>query len=895
MRPRLAFGIVLLALAAMGWLLLRTRERDLGSAKPSVPAGELSREEPGRALGAAEPMPPTLRETSPDETRSEPLPEEPSEIVVQVVDDGDGQPVRGAEIFALEVDEMRWPLLGLSEDESTPDIEATLQQRGRRLECDEHGIVRLPIPPQWWAISARKDELFDQGTFGADSSPNAKLRLVRDRSCRVRIRDSSGHPVPEALVELYQRYTGANWRGRTDKRGEVVCRQLGWLLAGPNSESDAWCATVNVACVEPPCKWFQVGEPIPETIELVVPESQPLRLRIAANDGTPVPVGGKLNIEVRSAPGRASAPRIGSGAQLSIPLRRGEALVRGLVPGASIAVECELAGGEKFWQELLLPATDPAPTELVLRMPDELQVLLARLTDEAGIPLVNARLEWNSFALLGGDELQHAPNSETLQSDEQGQLAIVLSPADPYQFVYRSARDREEALVWHGYLRTRSSGRELVSAAIPFAAPGAGAVRHLGALTLAPDSPLVSGRVIDAAGKPLTRVCIGLVQFREATAGPDWDEVVPAGMNETDCARTDSDGRFALHGTCSGAKLRVNVERAGYALPRGVAPLTFEPGGSPDLAITLVRNGALRCSVLAGKGLDRPLRWVLEQDEDSEPDIELSPDDGGGLLERTMTELRPGNYRVRLEGRYLDSAPGLVFENVTIRSGELTLDPRLLRVDVSGLTETTGATAAGKDKRPVVLRVLDSQGLPVLDGSIHSRYADMGWSAGWHGGRIAIPRQDAGSTIAIWSPGFRAWTGECPESSGEVRLEPALALRVHVQLPPELRRVEWHFSVMLNCNDYMCAASELLDDLPLAELDGQGMACFECPGTCRVTFDLVGRTLDPSSSRLGEYVWLETSTENGIMLSADRPEQRFEFQATPEEWAALEKGLRARH
>jgi hypothetical protein len=650
-----------------------------------------------------------------------------------------------------------------------------------------------------------------------------------------------------------------------------------------------------VACLEPPRQWFQTGEPIPETIELVVQESQPLRLRVVASDGTSVPLGGELSIEVRSASGKASAPRLRSGAQLSIPLRHGEALVPGAERGAWISVECELAGGEKFWQELLIPTTDPAPTELVLRLPDNLQVVFAQLTDEAGKPLVKARVEWNSFAQLGGDALEHAPNSETVQSDEDGLLAFVLSSENPTPYADRSARGQEESLVWHGYFRTRSSGRELVSAPIRFAEPGASAVRYLGVLKLALDPPLVSGRITDDGGRPLARVCVGLVQVREATEGPDRDEVVPAGMEEKDSGRTDSDGRFVLHGTCPGGTLRINVEHAGYASPRGATPVTFESGSSPDLAITLVRTGALRCSVLAGKGLDQALRWVLEQEEEEEPDIELDPSDGGGLLERTMSELRPGSYRVRLEGRYADSAPSLVFENVIIRGGELTLDPRLLRVDVSAITGTTGSESADLEKGPVVLRVLDSQGKPVLDGRVHSSYADMGSTSAWHGGRYVIPWQQRGNEFTLWSPGFQAWSGGCPDTSGEVRLEPAQVLRVHVELPPELRSPDWRFTIHIGGNEAAWGLIDLYDKMADAELDAQGIACFECPGACQITLTLAGRTLDRSSARLGEFVWLGTSDENSFKLAADTLEQRFEFRATAEEWAALEKGLRAQH
>jgi hypothetical protein len=120
-------------------------------------------------------------------------------------------------------------------------------------------------------------------------------------------------------------------------------------------------------------------------------------------------------------------------------------------------------------------------------------------------------------------------------------------------------------------------------------------------------------------------------------------------------------------------------------------------------------------------------------------------------------------------------------------------------------------------------------------------------------------------------------------------------LQVHVELPPALQRPDWRFSVHTTDADCEWRVSDMISAMVGAELDSRGMARIEYPGACEVTLELAGRILDPSTSLLGEFVWLKTSSEIRVKLTPEPLEQRFVLHATPEEWAALESALRAQH
>jgi hypothetical protein len=410
-------------------------------------------------------------------------------------------------------------------------------------------------------------------------------------------------------------------------------------------------------------------------------------------------------------------------------------------------------------------------------------------------------------------------------------------------------------------------------------------VCDLGALRLEPVPLLVRGRVVDGDGAPLARVGVSL-QHLQVVEGEEQSEDLP-GVGEQ---LTGPDGRFAFHGACTGGRLQLLVERDGFSLPADAELPLFDCGASPELEIILVRVGSLRVSVLADARLGNTYSWNL-RGPDGETSEYLWPSQGPGEIVSDFWWLRPGRYRIELVTGYPLDAKLVAFEDVQVRPGARTLDPRLLRVPLHGLSPARATELASKPELPPIrLLVTDAAGR-VLNEGLRIYWGGCGWTRGTFHGAIELRADQDGSRIGVWAPGQRYWEGVCRRGDERIALQPALRASVHVGRPRELQREGVCVFVDVLERDGDESAEWLPDRCDSGELDARGEVRFECPAPGRMRLGLHAVQLDPSGSQRRVEAALEGDDEFWIRVADVPGEQRFEFAPPAAVWAALARDL----
>jgi len=871
MRRGLVFLLPLLV-ASLAYLAWRSVPRPVASAATCTERAELGTSSQPVALEEAVPIG-SSRAAPAGVLRFEPLPEEPSEIVVHLVDGVTEQPILGAEVFVLDLDEQDWPGTGFSSDLPNPDIEAELRARGRRIESDAKGELHLPIPRAWLAVMARKDGLFGEASVGFDSAPETTLRLYSSRTCVVRTRNRAGAGVAGVEVVLRRGSRGEFWRGLSSSDGEALIPNLGWLLAENCRDEETWCATVSDACFDPPARWFEVGEALPESIDLTLPDAQRLELQLETSDGALAPIGGWVSFSTRSSSGSSSVLRLPRVSSPRAPLVNGRALLARAEPGSWLDCDVWLAGEQSFSSSVRVSEAGAASTQATLRIPEYLQIVLARPLDANGEALANREFEWVSWAQEPNDDIEHDRQEGEVKSDAQGLLVLALARTDLFPNEPDDPDELAPQLAWRGVLRLRGPGQELESAPIHFSTLGPGATRNLGTLRLAPATPLVRGHVIDDRGRPLAHVDVGIEQLHSVDGQVE----------------TDASGAFAIYGSCPGGILTLRLDRYGYRPAHAAPEIRFDCGSSPDLTLELVRTGAVHISARTPRTLTRGLCWVLD-DGVQVQDRELDRARESELVESEFDQVRPGSCRVRLENRFSDDAPLMVLEDVLVRPGERTLDPRLCEVDLSRFAAESDEPAPGAPKdEAVVLQVVDREGGAIPTGRLFEAFTCFRSDSVWRGGRVRIEASRSYAHYTIWSPGYCAWSGDCPERSGELRLEPAWHIGFVFEVPAALRKPCWLLQVVPHVVSSDFGSSGILHLLSPAQLGGDGQVSFEIPGPCEMSFTLQLIALDPTGTTIVEG--LEPQELTDFFMPVPPGDNIWEIEVPPERWEAAEKAL----
>jgi len=869
MRPRFALPIlVVLALAA--WLAW-PREQ-------ALPAADEEAEHASRAQAVLESETEVLApqgeppRTSAETLRFEPLPGDPSELVLRFVTGDPERTLTGVEAWALEMDEYE------GYQGHIYDVERELRERGRKLECDAEGRAHLPLPGHWWLVGARQGELFGAASFEADDAPEDALELVDSHACTVHTRSSAGRPLPGVQV-LVTQGRGVVWQGSSDAAGELVIPNLGWLLADFGGHDSMWFVSAADGAPEPPFVRFVSGAPPPRAVELVLAPANSLRLQLLASDGTPLAVNGEVAVNPWGPEARLSQIRHGRRSTLPLPLRAGLARLPRAQAGARLSLYALLDGGQEVSGDLLVPEA-PGEHEVPLRLARDQQVLRFSAVDAQGRALAGRALEWFTYGATPG--VDPGVGLEPLHLDELGRGALVIErdellPPDPDA---EDEADPDPLPKWRGVLRLREAGLLFETRPLLLEELATAAVIDLGTLRLEPALPLVRGRVHDTAGRGIPRVTITL-EFVRTEDG----EVRTAVLHERLPVRTDAEGRFELYGTCPGGRAHVSAERTGYTLPEGTSPPVFECGPSATVDIMLVRTGVLRMSVLADAPLREIYTWKIDGPNGEERAM-LFPREAAGELESEKWWMTPGSYRVRLVTGDPFAEPLVDVSGVEVREGETTLDPRVLRVPVHEPPAEPPAPSSGPER--IELRLVDESGRPLRDGT----YTSWGWDnrsvSEFHGGVIELRNHHIGRNVGFWAPGRRYREIECPDHDETVELQPAPRLRLRLDVPPAFARAGVRLLASLHGQE--CELNNLPDVFSGVELDARGEALFECPGPCTYRLELVALRVD-AAGLLDDGTSLDTDQALEFTLTDQPGEQLWKPSIRAEEWAALAQAL----
>lgn len=816
--------------------------------------------------------------TDPSASEFELLPTSSGDLLVQFRDGTTLDAVPGAEVFLLEGAEPGWPRWDLRSESPPVDFEAELRAHGRRLASDEHGDLHLRSPRFPLRLIGRKGELFGGMCLGADDERPTTVWMYRSAVCIVRVRDPRGQPVAEAPIEIGTRATDEVWRGRCDAAGECRVPNFGWVLRNYGPDEGWAYATVEGSSCASATDWMRVEEPAPGAIDLVLEPAARFTLRIAASDGTPVPIAGSLYSHPPLLAGQGRPPSKRNNPR-SIPIVRGEASFELGAPGSWIDCAVQLADGVEFVRSVRMPDLGAAPAAVDLRIPEGVQILLAHAVDEQQQPLARAQFEWVVCARSEGDGLDHEALVDAPTSDGEGLLVLAV----PRKLLADGHRMHAR-----GRLRLRAGGNELEGPALDLVELGNAPVRDLGPLVFGPAQVLASGRVVDDLGQPVSGVWLRLRGVSQLPGDPKASPVML--RNARAQTKSDAEGRFQFFGDPVEARYLIEPWRSGYSMPREAQFVRFDPANPSELLLTLMRDGEVRVCVDLPRRLARDLYWqILSADGTGGQSLALGPKDGTGRIQREVRNLLPGTYRALLVDPEIDSVL-VQFENVLVRPGERTNDPRLCGVDLSAVAALAKPQpVGGNPAASIVLEIVDPSARPIPEGRTLPGGLTRDGDTFWHAGRVLLDASARGKEIAVWSPGFRAWVGTCPQSSTKLRLEPAPRLTLRVAIPSALQRPDCRFRIWPMPAGGSSLALDLVRGLAPAELDAQGVASFDCPAEGTVQFNLQMLALDSTGNVLREGAMAEPVASLHIELPASGEERI--FPVAPEEWDAARKLL----
>ncbi|MBL8898080.1 MAG: hypothetical protein JNM84_10660 [Planctomycetes bacterium] len=301
---------------------------------------------------------------------------------------------------------------------------------------------------------------------------------------------------------------------------------------------------------------------------------------------------------------------------------------------------------------MLGPAAPGHEVQVTVQLADEAPRILGRLLDEELQPLRSRAIA------LDVKNRQSAAHSR-ITTDAEGRFSLGWTMlrrllGTPEQLAFTTVEDPE--------LRT------LRMQAPAFPEHGA---LDLGDLVLRPleaEALLAAGFLHDAAGQPIARASVDVVEVWPPTPNGPWEVARRLTLGHIE---SDAQGRFEIRSRETVRALHLTPRCRGYF---AVSSIVVEPG-TRDAHLELRRGGDLAGRIQADPGLNlRKLSLRLERDAEKPM---LTRPDGAGAFR--FDGLRPGrtSIRVELAGVALET-----IQDLEIREGVLNRDPRLDPLDL---------------------------------------------------------------------------------------------------------------------------------------------------------------------------------------------------------------------
>jgi hypothetical protein len=545
--------------------------------------------------------------------------------------------------------------------------------------------------------------------------------------------DADDHPVADVPVGLLVGSPAAiAWRGRTRVGDGMVRvpmpRALLRRFTGPVAASLLLPLRHGAAVTLDP-------EALPKApVKLVLPPTG--RVFVWIDDLLPA-AAGKVDVGL----GVAGQPALDGSyaAEVSAHPVDGVAKFDFVGLGLSLLVRASRPGQSE--QTRLVTPGPVAPGETVhvhLRAepPPERIVFVMHVVDAADKAVAKTQLSVALEARAGGSS---SSSTFSIATDEEGVLRLAVD--DTFKTMpERSLR-----------LRGTDARPQPVEALVTLPEALVPGANDLGVVRLVPPPLVCGGRIVDHDGVGVAGADLQVEQ--RSTGQPSPQQV--RGLR----CRSDADGRFELRGSSPPTDLSLHVTATGH-LPRDQAFVL----GVPDLEVRLDPAAALAGSV-------RLDEVVLASDVL----VELTDADGthmqrltvhGQLGDFVFDRLPPGTANVRVH--LLGDPDGVTADNVPLRSGETTRDPRLQEIDL------------GKGRHVVNFTVVDQMGQPVPDAQVVVRHGEL--QRAFEGYRLAagqgrIVARPGPVAVIAFADDFRTVQTDALTDGARIVLPPALAVR----------------------------------------------------------------------------------------------------------------------
>jgi hypothetical protein len=375
---------------------------------------------------------------------------------------------------------------------------------------------------------------------------------------------------------------------------------------------------------------------------------------------------------------------------------------------------------------MLGPAAPGHEVQVTVQLADEAPRIVGRLLDEEMRPLRSRAISFHFSSR------QTAGNSR-ITTDAEGRFSLGWTKRQrvlgtPEQLAFTTG---EDALL-----------RTLRMQAPAFPEHGA---LDLGDLILRPleaETLLAAGFLHDAAGQPIARASVDVVEVWPPTPNGPWEVARRLTLGHIE---SDAEGRFEIRSRETVRALHLTPRCRGYF---AASSIVVEPG-TRDAHLEMRRGGDLAGHIQADPALN--LRKLsLRTERDAEKPMLARPDGAGAFR---FDGLRPGRTSIRVE---LDGVALETIRDVEIREGVLNRDPRLDPLDLRDrlrawrlrLQSTAGTSIA---ERRVALVPLPPRG-------------DLAWSHSDREGRctVLLPKEvvELRLFVAECSPAVLIWRDE---------------------------------------------------------------------------------------------------------------------------------------
>jgi hypothetical protein len=672
-----------------------------------------------------------------------------------------------------EVDDELWKALQRFDG----DLEPSVYEHGHPLELDALATVKIEgNDSEAWIVADAGDRHLRR-TIALDTAARRILRLVRRESLKVITADPNGRRQREVPVSLQSLRLGTPWhppsrllvRRVTDHDGEAVVEQGSEILDAYLDDDGLSTDRVVVAALAFPCR-----DPSPRLVDprrgcaepviLVTPPRSTLKLRAVDDQG--LALDADVTVDVETVESNPSIPVVHDWTSL---IRRRST--------SDVAVEANVRLRLQAWSvdgwyaaaptiELSAPAAESRGVELVLvrrdaPIPPGCFLAVGQVLAPDGSPLRSSSLSWQ----LDAGDLPVARSLATTTTDGDGRIRLPIPRGGTWEDFDGSSQPAEHRLVVFDEIETPPSRGARLRGIAKFCDPRPGSDAMLGPIRLEEIPVLVAGRVVDRDGLGIADVRVEVREdgLREPRA---WE------------LRTGDDGRFWIRDTTRARMLELWPSKEHWYREDAFWPETdvrrwiSVAVSAADVECVLRRKGCVRGSILVDPGISRTGLGLGVLPKPA-PDLRTRLDPDG----RFFLEGAPSRRSVTVESVTGAAEPIRQIDQVVLREGEETRDPRLDPIDLRG------------DLRQIEIEVRSSiDDAPIRDVAVfltRTRAMKRAPRGTDPFGRAILTTPTFDSALALGHPAWMIELRSFDRSFLDVQLSPAATVRVKVEGPME--------------------------------------------------------------------------------------------------------------